>query len=113
MISVAPAPRKSTLFHVVASICFVMATVAATIALFIASFGTSYCGDESPPGNQRTLRIAMAVIGDLWSAVPALVAVLAVRRGRAHKPWLILASCALALTLYAALTAEPSHLCLF
>ncbi len=113
MIPVAPPPRKSKLFHVVASICFAMVTIAATIALFIASFGTSDCGDEPPPGNRQTLQFATVVIGTLWSAVPALVAVLAVWPDRAHKPWLILASCGLALTLYAALTAEPSHICLF
>ena len=113
MIPVAPPPRKSTWFHVAASFCFVVATAASVIALFIVNFAMSYCGDEAPAENEPTLRIATAVIGALWTAVPGLIAGLATTRHREYQPWLRVAGCAAALTFYAALTAQPNHFCVF
>ncbi len=111
-IATPPAP-KTTLFHLVGGICVAAASGAALVAVTLASFGMSYCGEAPPPSNKPTLQLALAVIGGLWSALPLAVAAAARVRRREPRAWLIIGGLAVALTVYATLTAEPSYWCLF
>ena len=105
--------RNQWAFHVVAVVVCAAATVAAGVALFIVSFGTSVCNESDTSDELRNLRLGLTVIGLLLTMVPAAFATMAAKLHFAWAPWAVLAGIAAVVTLYAVTTAEVSTWCMF
>jgi hypothetical protein len=108
-----PAEPHGRAFPWVAGTVLAVATVVAACAAWLASFANSYCGAAPSATQVRDLRVSYAVIGGLWLLVPAATALVAGDRGRDVTPWVSIAGLGGLITGLGALSAEPSHWCLF
>lgn len=105
--------RNQWAFHVVAFLVCAGTTVAAGVATFLVSFGTSVCNEDDTTDELLQLRLGLAVVGLVLTAVPAIFAAFAAKLRFAWAPWAALAGIAAVVTLYAVTTAEVSTWCMF
>ena len=105
--------RNQWAFHVVAIVVCAAATLAAGVAVFLVSFGTSVCNEDDTSDELGQLRLGLAIVGLLLTAVPAGFAFFAAKLRFAWAPWAMLAGVAAVATMYAVATAEVGTWCMF
>ena len=97
----------------VGALVCVAATIAAGVAAFIVSFGTSVCNESDTSQELVQLRLGYAVTGGVLTLFPTFFAVFAAKFRFVWMPWAVLAGIAALTTIVFVADAEVSAWCMF